>query len=207
MTAAIVQAFTEPQTARLTDVSVGQLRAWDRTGFYHPSIARGSGATRLYSFRDLLNLRVIATLRNDLGLPLQHLRDVGAELRELDAEDWASVTLYVVKRRVVFDHPRTRLREEVVSGQGIVNIPLETVRGDMRAAIEQEFSRRPDSSGQIEKVRRVVSSEPVIAGTRILVKSVRAFIDDGYSDDDILAEYPSLTREDIVAVRESQIAA
>lgn len=207
MSADIVQAFTDRQAARLTGVSVSQLHRWERTGFYSPSIARAQGGARIYSFQDLRNLKVIATLRQDVGVSLQHLREVGARLREIEDADWASVTLHVVQRRVVFRHPETARREEVVSGQGILAIPLETIHGDMLAAVEQEFARRPDSAGRIEKVRRVAGSEPVVAGTRILVKSVRAFIDDGYSDEDILAEYPSLTRADIAAVRDSQIAA
>lgn len=206
MNAQVVQAFTEEQTARLTGASRRQLQSWDDSGFYHPSIA--AGQRRVYSFRDLLNLRVIVTLRRDLGISLQHLRDVGRKLREIADADWAGVILYVLNRRVVFDNPLTRQREEVVDGQGVfVNLPLRAVRSDMEAAVHREFARDPERRGQIEKVRRVVGSEPVIAGTRVMVRSVLAFIEEGYDDDAIIAEYPSLTPEDIAAVRAGQSAA
>ncbi|WEJ81432.1 DUF433 domain-containing protein (plasmid) [Paracoccus versutus] len=201
MTESVVQAFTEAQTARLTGVTVGQLRAWDRTDFYKPSIGHDRSIGRIYSFRDLLNLRVIGALRRDIGVSMQHLRSVGKQLREIADEDWAGVTLYVLNRRVVFDNPHTSAREEVVSGQGILGIPLEVVRGDMKSAVAKEFSRGQGQEGQIVKARRVVHAEPVIAGTRIMVKSILAFIQDGYDDDTIIAEYPSLTRADIAAVR------
>ncbi|MBW7921593.1 MAG: DUF433 domain-containing protein [Rubellimicrobium sp.] len=204
-TGEIVQAFTEDQTARLTGASVGQLRSWDRTNFYRPSISVVQG--RVYTFRDLLNLRVIITLRRDLGISLQHLREVGPKLRELADADWSDVRLFVHKRRVVFENPRTTQREEVLSGQGLLGIPLRDVKAQMRDAVAHEFARRDNAAGKIEKVRRVVGSEPVIAGTRIKVDSVMAFLDDGYDDAAILAEYPSLTKADIAAVRARKTAA
>lgn len=197
----VIQAFTEAQAARLTGVSVGQLRAWDRSRFYVPEVAHNRSLGRIYSFRDLLNLRVIGSLRRDAGVSLQHLRQVGQRLREIADEDWSSVTLYVLNRRVVFDNPHTERREEVVSGQGILGIPLKLVRGDMREAVKGEFARDPTREGQIQRVRRVMNSEPVVAGTRVLVRSVKAFIEDGFEDQAILAEYPSLTPADVAAVR------
>jgi uncharacterized protein (DUF433 family) len=39
----------------------------------------------------------------------------------------------------------------------------------------------------------------VIAGTRIPIAAIRSFADAGYSADEILAQYPSLTADDVEA--------
>src|SRR3546814_1019024 len=62
----IVRAFGEEHVSRLTGLSVGQLRAWDRRGFFSPHYAyedRRSPYSRVYSFRDVVGLRAIAVLK------------------------------------------------------------------------------------------------------------------------------------------------
>ena len=75
-------AFTAEQVSRLTGLSDHQLRYWDSTGFFRPSLAdepkRPYG--RVYSFRDVVGLRAIAIIRNKHGIPLQELRKLGAWL-------------------------------------------------------------------------------------------------------------------------------
>jgi DNA-binding transcriptional MerR regulator len=68
-------------------VSLRQIRYWDSTGLVRPSVqaARGRGSRRLYSFEDLLELRVIFRLRN-AGLSLQKVRKVTDYLRAHHAE-------------------------------------------------------------------------------------------------------------------------
>jgi len=45
----------------------------------------------------------------------------------------------------------------------------------------------------------VCGGQPTIAGTRIAASTVLGFLSAGDSVDDILAEYPTLTREDVLA--------
>ena len=45
----------------------------------------------------------------------------------------------------------------------------------------------------------VLVGKPVIRGTRISVEFVIGLLADGWSEDDILANYPGLTREGIIA--------
>jgi hypothetical protein len=63
----VIAAFTEEQVERLTGVTVRQLRTWDRTKFFAPSLAyedRSRPYARLYSFRDLACLKVLNALVN-----------------------------------------------------------------------------------------------------------------------------------------------
>ena len=57
------------------------------------------------------------------------------------------------------------------------------------------------------KRRRVHGSKPTFTGTRIPVSAVDAFLQDGASDEDILAAYPQLPAADIAVVRDGHPAA
>ena len=46
-----------------------------------------------------------------------------------------------------------------------------------------------------------MGSKPIFSGTRILVDTIRSYLEAGYDDVDILKEYPSLTEADINAAR------
>ncbi|MBD4634577.1 MerR family transcriptional regulator, partial [Xanthomonas citri pv. citri] len=71
-----------------------QLDYWARTGLVRPEIraARGSGSQRLYSFRDILMLKVVKRLL-DAGVSLQQIRVAIDHLRSNGAEDLSRVTL------------------------------------------------------------------------------------------------------------------
>jgi DNA-binding transcriptional MerR regulator len=70
------------EAARVTGIPYRTIDHWARTGLITPSIseARGTGRSRLYSFSDLIALRVIRELR-DKGTSIQSLRKVVKRLR------------------------------------------------------------------------------------------------------------------------------
>ncbi|SIO51262.1 MerR HTH family regulatory protein [Bradyrhizobium erythrophlei] len=206
----VVSAFTEDHVERLTGVSQRQLRYWDRTGFFVPSLAyedRRSPYSRLYSFRDIVSLKIVSALRNDANVPLPHLRDVKEKLAHLGDDLWATTTLYVLNRRVIFDSPDMDRREEVVSGQVMLQIPLKVVSGSTEEAVKALRKREDTAIGKIERRKNIAHNQAVIAGTRIPVRSVKAFADAGYSVEQIQKEYPTLTAEDIKAAIAFEAAA
>jgi uncharacterized protein (DUF433 family) len=198
----LISAFTEDQVARLTGISKGQLRYWDRTKFFTPSLAyenRRTAYSRLYSFRDVVCLKVVNALRNEAKVTLPHLREVKEKLSHLGDDLWSKTTLYILNKRVVFFNPETDRKEDVVTGQGVLQIPLRVVSSDMEAAVKAMRRREESAIGRIERQRNVAANQPVIAGTRIPVRSIKAFADAGYSVDEIRKEYPTLTEKDIRA--------
>lgn len=206
----VIQAFSEEQISRLTGVSQRQLQSWDRTGFFSPSFAdkdRRFAYSRVYSFQDLASLRVLNTLRNEVGCSLQHLREVKEELDLLSPAAWAETTLYVLNKRVVFVNPTTKLREDATSGQLILQIPLKVVKRDIEDAVQSLWERDPSCVGKVSQKKNVASSERVVAGTRVSVRAIRAFADAGYSVEMILGQYPSLTTSDIKAALGDERAA
>ncbi len=198
----IIAAFTTEQTHRLTGVSEWQLRSWAADQFFVPSLAIEEDDfphMRFYSFRDLVCLKVINLLRNETRIPLQELRNVKERLAHLGEDMWARTTLYILGKRVVFDNPDTGEKEEASSGQGVLQIPLKVVAGNMEEAVRAMRQRRENSVGKIEKKRGVAQSQPVIAGTGIPVRSIQSFSKAGYSVQDIMTQYPALKEEDIRA--------
>ncbi|RZS82232.1 uncharacterized protein (DUF433 family) [Phyllobacterium myrsinacearum] len=198
----VIAAFTEAQVERLTGVSVHRLRYWDRTSFFLPSFAekdRASPFSRIYSFVDVAALRVLSVLIKEYQVPLQHLRKVAQKLGKMDSESWARTTLYVLNKKVVFADPEDGKQREVVSGQYTIGIPLQKILIDAHRDIRTLSKRDQDRVGKIEKSRNVSHNVSVVAGTRIPVRSIKNFAEDGYSVEQILNEYPILTAADIKA--------
>ncbi|WP_159727783.1 DUF433 domain-containing protein [Methylosinus sp. Ce-a6] len=198
----VVSAFTEDQVTRLTGISQRQLRYWASDSFYKPSIKVDTtdiDGLRLYSFRDLVCLKVINALRNDVKIPLQELRATKERLAHLGDDLWAKTTLYVLGKKVVFENPETGEKEEVSSGQGVLQIPLVVVTGQMADAVRAMRQRKDGSFGKIEQKRGIAQNQAVIAGTRIPVRSIQAFAKAGYTVEEINKQYPTLTKDDIIA--------
>jgi uncharacterized protein (DUF433 family) len=197
----IIRAFSEDHAARLSGLSTNQLKHWDRSGFFRPSFAddnRKAVFSRIYSFRDIASLRVLAELRRQ-QVSLQHLRKVSEKLSHLGDDKWTKTTLYVVKKRVVFIEPETEKPREILSGQYTFAISLIDVCADVQKDIDA-LSRRDDSKiGKIERNRWVAHNAFVIAGTRIPVQAIKNYNEAGYSVDQILKEYPDITKRDVEA--------
>jgi DNA-binding transcriptional MerR regulator len=106
-------------------ISYRQLDYWARTSLVVPSIrdASGSGTQRLYSFRDLVVLKVVKRLL-DAGVSLQNIRKAIETLRSRGVEDLAGITL-ISDGTTVYE---CRSPEEVVDllqgGQGVFGIAI-----------------------------------------------------------------------------------
>jgi uncharacterized protein (DUF433 family) len=198
-----IVVFTAGQVARITGVSERQLRYWDATDFYHPHFVvgeRGEPFGRLYSFRDVVALRTIAMLRQEHSIPLQELRRVGAWIGERDESAWGRTQFYVTGRRVIFDDPRTGLRQMTRShGQLLLPISLEPIAHQVREAALHLRERSEDQIGQISRHRSVVGNAPVVAGTRVPTAAIWHLHQAGNSPDEIARQFPRLTPADVQA--------
>lgn len=200
----IIGAFSEDQVAKLTGLSRGQLRAWNRRGFIRPDY-KGEGDrkpfTHIYSFKDLLKLRVLNQLRNVYNVPMRELERVENELAHMGDEKWTSQKLWVLNRRVVFEEPESHRKREIASKQFVAEIPLQVVTADTRQDIQKLNRRDEGTVGRIQRRKHVHSSEPVFAGTRIPVRAIADYIQAGQPDEAIIDQFPGLELEDISAAR------
>ncbi|MGA8014547.1 MAG: MerR family transcriptional regulator, partial [Candidatus Dormiibacterota bacterium] len=117
----VERAFTWERVRRLTGLSKRQLQYWDERRFLRPSLSagRGRGHPRLYSFRDLVALRVAAELRRQ-GISLQEVRTVDRHLRALDySHPLAELKFFVTDGRLYFEEAETvragRRPEQIVA--------------------------------------------------------------------------------------------
>lgn len=200
----IIGAFGEDDAARLTGLTTGQLRAWDRTGLLRPSFAPENRAlpySRVYSFRDIVSLRVLASLRLEHRVSVQHLRKVSQRLAHLGDDRWIATTLYVLSKRVVFDDPATLDRQEIVSGQRVFDIPLKVAVLCTRDAIRDLNARQQRAIGHVISERFIMNNRPVFEGTRITVAAVTAYLERGVPISGILREFPELRSGDVEEAR------
>jgi DNA-binding transcriptional MerR regulator len=81
--AASEPGFRGPIVYKLVGITYRQLDYWARTGLVTPSVraADGSGTQRLYSFTDIVELRIIKRLL-DAGVSLRQIRDAIGYLRK-----------------------------------------------------------------------------------------------------------------------------
>lgn len=188
----VLGAFSEAQVERLTGVSIAQLRRWDRTGFFKAALHSDEvrAFSRVYSFKDLVSLRVLNQLRNVHNVSMPELRKTAREMAHLGDDVWTQTTLYVHRGRVVFDEPETSAKREVTTKQYVADIPLKVAISDTRLAIASMNRRDDDQIGRITRNRYVQQNKPVIAGTRIPVAAIKSFTQAGYSPAEIVDQYP-----------------
>jgi DNA-binding transcriptional MerR regulator len=112
--------FSGTTAAGIVGISYRQLDYWARTDLVRPSLtdAAGSGSRRRYSYRDLLELRVIKTML-DAGIKLESVRTAFGYLRA--HADITSATLVINGNDVVLCDG-----DELISvlrgGQGMLNV-------------------------------------------------------------------------------------
>lgn len=199
----VLMAFSIDHAARITKLSKARLTRWDKLGFFSPEHAdeadRGNPYARVYSFNDLVGLRTLAILTNKYRVPLAELKKAAPELEKRAARPWSTLALAVVKHKVVFDLD-TLPRD--TDGQYVGKfIELGPIASEVAEGANELRHRDKGKVGFIERRRFVAHNKPVVAGTRIPTAAIESFIEDGFDDAAIVDEYPSITREDIAAVR------
>ena len=193
--------LTAEQVRTLTGLSEHQLRYWDKTEFFSPRYGgedRRQPYDKLYDFADLVGLRTIAILRNQHKAPLQELRKVGRWLRKHYDQPWSELKFYLSGGKVYFKHPNTgSLIAPFTEWQTVQPFEMQGIADEMTRAVRDLQQRKPDQIGQVTRRRHVIQNAPVLAGTRIPTSTIWDFHRAGYSEEQILREYPQLTPEDI----------
>ena len=135
------QGFSSTRTAEIAGITYRQLDYWAREDIVRPSLtkASGSGSRRLYSYRDLLELRVIKTLL-DSGIKLQQVRKGLDYMRDQLGEDVTSANLVISGTSSVVVNTGEELIEILQNGQGVLNVlPLGGVKDTVDARIVDLF--------------------------------------------------------------------
>ena len=117
------EGFSAPLACKLVGISYRQIDYWARTGLLRPSLAeaQGSGRRRRYSYRDLVQLKVIRRLL-DAGIGLVKIRRVVAFLGAQLGEDLASASLVLNGGESLLVHHEGELVDALRHGQGVFSV-------------------------------------------------------------------------------------
>ena len=147
------QGYRAPRAAKVAGITYRQLDYWARQNYVRPSLvdANGSGSQRMYSFQDLLKLKVMKRLL-DQGMSLQKTRGAIKALEDA-GEDVASARLVLAGAQALLVHSDGEVTD-LLSGQGVLAmvLPMSGVVEELEAAITQ-LPASPDGEVAVEPRR------------------------------------------------------
>ena len=137
--------YRGPIACSAAGITYRQLAYWARTGLIQPSIrtAQGSGSQRLYSFRDILVLKVIKRLL-DTGVSLQNIRAAVEHLRDRGVDDLAEITLMSDGASVYECTSEQEVIDLVRGGQGVFGIAVGRVWREIEGSLAELPGERTD---------------------------------------------------------------
>jgi DNA-binding transcriptional MerR regulator len=142
------EGFSGKQAAEIVGITYRQLDYWARTDLVRPSLAdvHGHGSRRLYSYRNLLELKAIKTLL-DAGIRLESVREVFRYLRDNLGEDVTGVNLVISGKGSVLVRSGEEIVDLLREGQGILNIlPMAGVQDEVQSKIVELYPPTGSSS-------------------------------------------------------------
>lgn len=197
-------AYSVPEVCRILQPSMTarKVHYWLDTGLLSDPVVRGRrGVPTLLSFRQLLEIRTVQRLRDDLGFALGDVREaIWYLLTNLFADDWTDATFARgVDGSVVVKWPgQTPL--QIPTGQEVLDAVLPELTGHLaetRIAWEKQAYVIPGYPDVVSNPQ-VLAGAPTIAGTRIDTSLVAAFGEDGSYTEQTLDElrrcWPRMTR-------------
>jgi DNA-binding transcriptional MerR regulator len=147
-----VEGYSGKRAADIVGISYRQLDYWARTDLIRPSLAdaHGSGSRRRYTYRDLLELKLVKTLL-DNGIKLESIRTAFNLMRDQLGEDVSSAKLVIAGNSAVLVRENDELIDVVnrFHGQGVLNLlALDGVVSEVDAAIVELFPSEPAPSAE-----------------------------------------------------------
>ena len=146
----MAEHFSGKKAAEIVGITYRQLDYWARTDLVRPSLAdaTGSGSRRRYSYRDLLELKVVKTLL-DAGIKLESVREAFSYLREQLGEDIASAQLVISGGSAILVRDGDELVDVLKQGQFVMTsvLSLGGVQKEVDEAIVHLFPQGTEESG------------------------------------------------------------
>lgn len=135
--------FRGPTACSAAGITYRQLDYWARTKLVEPTVrsATGSGTQRLYSFKDILLLKIIKRLL-DAGVSLQQIRTAVDHLRERGTDDLTEVTLMSDGASVYECRSATEVVDLLQGGQGVFGIAIGGVWKEIEGSLHELPSER-----------------------------------------------------------------
>ena len=128
--------YRVPIACQVAGITYRRLDYWARTDLVKPSIrtARGSGSQRLYSFKDVLVLKIVKRLL-DTGISLQNIRLAVDSLRDRGVNDLAELTLVSDGTTVYECRSNDEVIDLLAGGQGVFGIAVPGILKELSGTI------------------------------------------------------------------------
>ena len=128
--------YSGRKAAEVVGISYRQLDYWARTDLVVPTIrpAHGSGSQRLYSFRDILVLKLVKRLL-DAGISLQQIRVAIQQLHDAGVRDLTQITLMSDGASVYLCTSTDEVIDLLGRGQGVFGIAVGKVLREVESTL------------------------------------------------------------------------
>lgn len=170
-----MEGFTAEQASRLTGCTAHQLRYWDKVKLVEPGVqqTRGRpGVRRLYSFRDLVALRMIRSLL-DGGMSLQKVRRAYAYLRRKAAlDEELSVATLVTDSVSVYEIDDEQVVADLLKeGQLAFSLVLDHVADNVNGRVAAHIYDRHKFVGALRRIEHGLQAELASGAVRRAAKA------------------------------------
>ena len=154
-------AFNTNYVSSLTGASISQLNSWDRDNIVSPSILKseGRGSIRMYSFKDIVEIRTVKYLR-DNQVPLKEIKRAIDYLRNsLNFDKPLSELVLIASNHNILCTPQGNINDitsqwlaAIKYGQLVMSfmVPLGAITKDLDEAITK-YTKRIDEAEEEEK--------------------------------------------------------
>lgn len=130
------QGYRGPAVAKMVNISYRKLDHWTTKGLVKASVrgAEGSGTQRLYSYEDIVRLKVVCRLRDagislhKIELAMRQIDEKGIALSEITIAGDSNGNIFAVDNH-------DQVIDLLMSGQGVFFIAVEPVAGEVRAEV------------------------------------------------------------------------
>lgn len=147
--------YRGPVACAAAGITYRQLDYWARTGLLQPSVraARGSGSQRLYSFKDILVLKIVKKLL-DTGVSLQQVRSAVVQLQDRGVDDLAAITLMSDGASVYECTSTDEVIDLLQGGQGVFGIAVGRVWREVEGTLADLPIERLEPVDELAERRR-----------------------------------------------------
>ncbi|MXW42308.1 MAG: MerR family transcriptional regulator [Acidimicrobiia bacterium] len=153
----VASDFSSVQTIAIVGITYRQLDYWTRTGLVTSTAQKaiGSGSRRRYSYRDLLELKLIKRLMDE-GIGLQRVREVFDYVRHELGEDLVSADLVIKGKKSLLVRTDEQLLDALRQGQGALYLPMDDLVQQVDAAVQK---LPVEAAGDRSNIKGVASND------------------------------------------------
>ena len=181
---------------------------WVDTGLIsgEPISRGGSGNPTLLSFRQLLEIKTVQHLRDEIKVPLPAVRAAYEWILQNVFEHGLSVEFSRGEGGVVIAQTTDGAHTVIPGGQGALPLDMRGLNDDVSAGRQAWLDKKLQLKENIVADSRVLAGTPTVAGTRIETALIASFAAGTEFDEDVVATvlqtYPHLTQEAVLEALE-----